>query len=883
MKKALIIFYIIGIVIEGYGQTYVIPKGGASGGNSAINNDSLQTRFVSVTPTTIRTRGPFYAYESIYLDNGSASGVFQYNPSDHTTVDDSAMTFVTNLGYRWNRVLDHKGDINVVYFGATGNGVTDDWYAIQKAITYAGNTSGISNVVFPAATYSISQPLIVYKMIAGIYYGVTVNMIGQSNVKDAAGGNAIIAPTFNNTFALGFQQAKGCHVQNLWFQGQFTLPNTFTNVQIDTLPASAWDDGSARQDVYSPYAAIVIDPFSDSNSYISTADMYPGLHSYCPAGMSKSGSTDIEISNCRIINFVVGIIITPSLQQNGEMINVIDCQLGGNKVGYATCQAQSKDNWLIRTMCWGGTYTIVDNVTYAHSALGGGSVHVSGANIAGQVHQFCNIYNKIFKSTVDNVYSESLFKIGYTNGGFAGIQFTGCDFNFTTAGIGVPYPDYFIAPATNVTFKDCKLNMYTGPSNIRMLLTGSIYMEGGSLNAPPLSYLNVSNSASFQPVYKNVAMFYSGGVLGTQDASNNNPGPGGGSPGIGTNPIYYNTYHFAYQIPSPQNTYIQQVTYSTNYERKIPLGICPVNVNTTTWTGYLLPATPSDTALLEPGDFLISTANNPIGMISSISGDTVYFNFLAAYIKDSSYNVYADYYQMEFPAITGNLAGSSNIITAYQAMNGAPVQGQRLDMPQFKTGTKVVSVSNDTVTLSEPSQTGVSYTDFTWINGYPKIEMWGDSTPERLFLQNGSLTAVGNSYYYQVSTRSTQKSGLLSGGDQVIASYYILNTTPQGDTSKHKFKYRPLNVSGHTIFIPTNGGTVLLINNQSNFINPAGSLSTLNILFPFNSSDNDKVEIKFGQAIGTVSWPGNVINPPSSVTAGGYYVFKKDNASQTWY
>jgi len=49
--------------------------------------------------------------------------------------------------------------LNVLDFGATGNGTTDDTSAINAALTYAG-ISGGGNIFFPAGTYKISTPLV---------------------------------------------------------------------------------------------------------------------------------------------------------------------------------------------------------------------------------------------------------------------------------------------------------------------------------------------------------------------------------------------------------------------------------------------------------------------------------------------------------------------------------------------------------------------------------------------------------------------------------------------------------------------------------------------------------------------------------------------------
>jgi len=88
----------------------------------------------------------------------------------------------------------------------------------------------------------------------------------------------------------------------------------------------------------------------------------------------------------------------------------------------------------------------------------------------------------------------------------------------------------------------------------------------------------------------------------------------------------------------------------------------------------------------------------------------------------------------------------------------------------------------------------------------------------------------------------------------------------------------------HTITTPTTGGTVNLVNNQINIINPAGTLSTLTVNFPSSPANNDYVKIKFKQAVTTVTYGngtviGGVVSPGAEQESTWVY-----NSSDTsWY
>ena len=72
----------------------------------------------------------------------------------------------------------------------------------------------------------------------------------------------------------------------------------------------------------------------------------------------------MTISGCNIHNYEVGILLSPSNQQNGELIYVNDNEIDNCKVAYATTQAQAKGNKVTDLKVWGGVHTIFDGTNY---------------------------------------------------------------------------------------------------------------------------------------------------------------------------------------------------------------------------------------------------------------------------------------------------------------------------------------------------------------------------------------------------------------------------------------------------------------------------------------------------------------------------------------
>jgi GDSL-like Lipase/Acylhydrolase family len=88
----------------------------------------------------------------------------------------------------------------------------------------------------------------------------------------------------------------------------------------------------------------------------------------------------------------------------------------------------------------------------------------------------------------------------------------------------------------------------------------------------------------------------------------------------------------------------------------------------------------------------------------------------------------------------------------------------------------------------------------------------------------------------------------------------------------------------HTIFTPTTGGTVALVNNQYNIINPSGALLALTVNLPSSPANNDCVYIKFTQTVSTVTYGnGTVVDGITAPTAGGLTVLVYDSTNNSWY
>jgi len=89
-----------------------------------------------------------------YAAGDGGGGPFYLDAADTTSLDNGGTIFVASDGGRWKR--EYAGAINVKWFGAKGDGTTDDTSTMQAAINFAG----IGGTVFaPKSVYKINGTL----------------------------------------------------------------------------------------------------------------------------------------------------------------------------------------------------------------------------------------------------------------------------------------------------------------------------------------------------------------------------------------------------------------------------------------------------------------------------------------------------------------------------------------------------------------------------------------------------------------------------------------------------------------------------------------------------------------------------------------------------
>lgn len=345
---------------------------------------------------------------------------------------------------------------SVAWFGANGNN-NDDHSAIQRSINTCIRNN-IRTVFLPEGRYKISKPLIIQN--EGTF--CTLEMLGESSFWDSNTGSELY-PTFSNTFAIGIQNGKGCKIRKLKITGLFTPPNTNDRHKFFNISFQDFKDNVCRDTRFSPYAAIVIDPFTNLSSNKIPADGgYPGLTSYYGKFnnfSTNTGSTGTEIEEMSINNFVVGICSSPNgLTRNAEITIINKIQFENCKLCISGGQDQEKANVISNIYCWGGTHTVFGTDLYGASRMAG-NWNIDHANLAGAVVRF--IYNDqhgYFPTYVSHVFAESLGIWGTINSELA-CEISDCHIDFEYQNIAGAQT-LITSWGENIVYRSCNFRYY---------------------------------------------------------------------------------------------------------------------------------------------------------------------------------------------------------------------------------------------------------------------------------------------------------------------------------------------------------------------------------------------------------------------------------------
>lgn len=517
MKNILIVLLII--CSNTFGQTYIARSVGDNDETNTIqaefNKPDIRTVLVNESDVVINGNVTIPEGKTLKIEQGyKLTGTGTIN-GGNIEADYYQQIFDTTLTVNPKSVNQY---FSIKWFGAKGNN-TDDYTAIQKTINTCIKNN-IRTVYFPVGRYNISQPLIIRGASAGKENDeknnsrgfCTIELLGQSSFWDSNKGSEIFAQ-FNNTFAIGIQNGKGCKIRKLKISGLFKPPDIKDTHKFYNTSFEDFTDGKCRDSRYSPYAAIVIDPFTNlAVNKLPDDGGYPGLFDYYGKSgklQTLSGSTGTELEELNIRGFVVGICSSPNgLTRNAEITIINKVQFSNCKLCISGGQDQEKNNVVSNIYCWGGTHTIFATGLYGSPRMAGNWI-IDHVNIAGGIVRF--IYNDqhgYFPTYISHVFAESLGSFGTLNSELA-CEVSNCIFDFA-------YQKYaggqtlLTAYGENVLFRSCNFRYYG--EKTPLLMEGNCVFEHCYFSGPidKKMFGSFYHGISFKNIFnKNIFLFVS--------------------------------------------------------------------------------------------------------------------------------------------------------------------------------------------------------------------------------------------------------------------------------------------------------------------------------------------------------------------------------------
>ncbi|TMV47577.1 hypothetical protein FE783_21505 [Paenibacillus mesophilus] len=130
--------------------------GGGQGSSGPIHTLLNGETVVATALQELRTNSdPAEAAVYFVRDKGQ-EGCFIFDPADDQTADDNGMTVVSVSGARFKRIVFEEA-VNVKWFGAKGDGLSDDTAAVRAAIGYC--ISAEATLLWPSGKYVTTASL----------------------------------------------------------------------------------------------------------------------------------------------------------------------------------------------------------------------------------------------------------------------------------------------------------------------------------------------------------------------------------------------------------------------------------------------------------------------------------------------------------------------------------------------------------------------------------------------------------------------------------------------------------------------------------------------------------------------------------------------------
>jgi hypothetical protein len=264
-------------------------------------------------------------------------------------------------------------EFSTAWFGAKKTN-PDNSVQLQSAIN-ACLSNGVKNL-FVADSYTYSQSLKVCYLYNGYYIGVNLNIYGEG---DMWSDKTTLTYT-GNSFAIGYQMAKGGSISRLRIIGTY-VPPAYTGASYYSTPFP----------VKSGHSGIVID--------------YDG-------SKNNGGSTALKVHDIWVDSFDVLYNVSPNgVTFNADCLSFTNIRCGSGRIGFQSGQAQEKGNIINNIVSWSNLHTLIS--IGKSGKYQAGQYIVRNGNVAGACVQLFDVSCAGWNSfAVDGLTVESIARIG---------------------------------------------------------------------------------------------------------------------------------------------------------------------------------------------------------------------------------------------------------------------------------------------------------------------------------------------------------------------------------------------------------------------------------------------------------------------------------------
>lgn len=625
-----------------------------------------------------------------------------WNPTS-TAKDDSVMVFKVP-GVETGRFLRYYEEVYAEWFGAIPDDGIDDSFAFQKAIDFCIRNGRSARLKCGGGVFNVKN-LVIADYASGNARYVSFSLEGVAPAYDASSIAARMtefSSTDPQAFTIAIQHGANVTIRNISFRGMMGGPSGID--QCIQWKDSDWNhQGTIRDNINSPHAAIVIDPFTAD---IPAANRYPGALSYY-SNTVRTGSSSVNIEGCAFQRYIVAIMVSPNPSTtNADNIVFNTGVQSANKIFWASGQRQSRDNQIHNLYSLGGTNLLLDGKGFGQQT--GTLPSVANASIAGITKYLYNADVNFGSIKFSNSYMEGLWSFGRSGGGFP-VVFENCDINLNyDATLQSPV----LAEGGPVLFRGGYLTRFDNTyANGFIFANRYVSFDGTTIQGGvPINYFPGNDA------YGNLGLdnvFYDN----TEYGSTLRKG------------VYYSEaqqWLQGFVIPEMLMKGSLGMTYSMEdaYFESNLLEKKPIQFNASGLKAWFLSSNPK---MYSVGNFLVTntpvdyandiytSSRTGLGWVSAIRKDTIEISYPPFGLKPGyAYDINAARIKRFFPRMLGTVTAGSNIVSKLviaQGM-GLPLPGSYIKGTGIPANTRVVSATPEKLVLSQPATANADLVEF---------------------------------------------------------------------------------------------------------------------------------------------------------------------------